>query len=115
MTLTGDGLRLIDLEGGEDTTVPIDLTRVQLVQPRQPVCGLRIIAWISDTGFDLLDETARVLCHVNVRKGQDRASGVVSWDGTRLACFSPDRRRGGGSRCSTQPPESRRLPASATE
>ena len=28
VTLTGDGLRLMDLEGGENTTVPIDLTRV---------------------------------------------------------------------------------------
>ena len=90
VTLTGDGLRLIDLEGGENTTVPIDLTRVQLVQASPTRLGLRIIAWTSDTGFDLLDETARVLCHVNVRKRRARGSGVVSPDGTRLACFSPD-------------------------
>ncbi len=90
VTLTGDGLRLIDLDGGENTTVPIDLTRVQLVKASPTRRGLRIIAWMSDTGFDLLDETARVLCHVNVRSGHDRASGVVSWDGTRLACYSPD-------------------------
>jgi WD40 repeat protein len=88
--LTGDGLRLMNLEGGEDTTVPIDLTRVHAVDAWATRRGLRIIAWINDAGFDLLDDTARVLCHVNVRKGHDRASGAVSWDGTRVACFSPD-------------------------
>ena len=47
VTLTGDGLRLIDLEGGENTTVPIDLTRVQRVQASPTRRGLRIIAWIE--------------------------------------------------------------------
>jgi WD40 repeat protein/predicted Ser/Thr protein kinase len=90
VTLTGDGLGLIDLEGGENTTVPIDVTRVHAVEAAPTRLGLRIIAWTDDTGFDLLDETAQILCHVNVRAAHDRESSVVSWDGTRLACLSPD-------------------------
>ena len=70
VTLTGDGLRFMDLEGGENTTVPIELTRVHGVGASPTRRGLRITAWIGDTGLDLLDETARVLCRVNVRSTQ---------------------------------------------
>ena len=90
VTLTGDGLRLTDLEGGESTTVPVDLTRVHVVRASPTRRGLRITAWVGDTGLDLLDETARVLCRVNVPKRHVRPFVAVSRDGARLACFSPD-------------------------
>jgi eukaryotic-like serine/threonine-protein kinase len=90
VTLTGDGLRLMDLEAGEDTTVPIDLTRVHAVRASPTLRGLRITAWIGDAELDLWDETARVLCRVNVRKRHVRAFVAVSRDGARLACFLPD-------------------------
>jgi WD40 repeat protein/predicted Ser/Thr protein kinase len=90
VALTGDGLRFTDLESGENTTVPLDVKRVRAVGAAPIRRGLRIMAWIGDMGFDLLDETARVLCHVNVRNFEARTFVAMSRDGDRLACFSQD-------------------------
>ena len=90
VTLAGDGLRLTDLEGGEDVTVPTDLALGHLVRAWPTRRGLRITAWVSATELDLLDETARVLCRANVRKRHYHPHVAVSPDGARLACFTLD-------------------------
>ena len=71
--MTGAGLRLTDLEGGEHRTVcrSASSTRrfVTVTQTRR---GLRVAAWVGDTAFDLLDEAGQVLCRVAVpgRRGR---------------------------------------------
>jgi WD40 repeat protein/predicted Ser/Thr protein kinase len=89
--MTDAGLRLTDLEGGEDRTLPIGPERGHRVMATQTRRGLRVAAWVGDTTFDLLDESGRVLCRAETPDAESSGLVVVSPDGTRLAC----RRRGG--------------------
>ena len=84
-TLTGAGLRLTDLEGGEPRTLPIGPGRGQPVSVTPTRRGLRVAAWVGNTTFDLLDEAGQVLCRVEMPEASEPAPVVVSPDGTRLA------------------------------
>jgi hypothetical protein len=81
--MTPAGLRLTDLEGGEDRTLPVGAGRGPAAFPTQTRHGLRVVAWVGNKAFDLLDEAGQVLCRVEL----PTAGGglVVSPDGTRLA------------------------------
>jgi WD40 repeat protein/predicted Ser/Thr protein kinase len=48
--------------------------------------GLRIVASVGNTAFDLLDETGQVICHLAIPDAQEAGGVVVSSDGQRLAC-----------------------------
>ncbi|WZO99343.1 protein kinase [Isosphaeraceae bacterium EP7] len=89
---TSDGLRLDDLEGGEDRTLPIRLARGPFpdftVTPTRR--GLRVAAWVGNTAFDLLDEAGRRLVRVERPGNSEPHPVVVSPDGTRLACHWDD-------------------------
>jgi predicted Ser/Thr protein kinase len=102
-TFTDAGLRLTDLEGGEPRLVPIRNHKGQKVHEETPANvsvlsmssmssmvqtgrGLRITAWVGNTAFDLLDETAQVLCHVAITEAREAGLVIVSPDGRRLAC-----------------------------
>jgi eukaryotic-like serine/threonine-protein kinase len=88
--LTADGLRLVDLESGKDTTVRIDRKHGGEVCAAMTGRGLRIAVWIENTAFNLLDESGQVLCRVDVPKVFARRSVVMSPDGARIACSVRD-------------------------
>ncbi len=83
--MTGDGLRLTDLEGGEPRALPIGPERGQRISATPTRAGIRFAAWVGETGFELLDEAGRSLCRVEVPGAKERGPVVVSPDGTRLA------------------------------
>jgi WD40 repeat protein len=82
---TPAGLRLTDLAGGENRTLPIGTGRGRAFNATQTHRGLRVAAWISNTAFDLLDETGKVVCRVETPEAVESSGGGVSPDGTRLA------------------------------
>jgi len=91
--LADTGLRVIDLENHrEDRGKPIDFpvsstsSVFSVVQTRS---GLRIVAWVSKAGFDLLDEAGRVLCRAKVPAGTIAGEVALSPDGMQLACKLP--------------------------
>jgi WD40 repeat protein/serine/threonine protein kinase len=83
-TLTDAGLRLTDLESGAHKTVPISHERKDSVTVTQTRRGLRIVTWVGNTAFDLLDEAGQVLCHMEIPQATEPHPVVVSADGTRL-------------------------------
>jgi WD40 repeat protein len=85
-TLTRAGLRVTNLDGGAPRTVPIGPERQHDVSVAQTRGGLRVAAWVGDTAFDLLDESGRALCRVQVPRAQGPTPVVLSPDGTRLVC-----------------------------
>jgi predicted Ser/Thr protein kinase len=88
--LTPAGLRLTDLMGGADRTVPLGAGRGPLVYPTQTRHGLRVAAWVGNKAFDLLDQTGQALCRVEFPEASGPGPVVVSPDGTRLACRFTD-------------------------
>src|SRR5262249_49475866 len=86
--LTGAGLRITDLEGGEHRTVPLGPEHRRAVSVTQTRRGLPVTAWVDNTAFDLLDDAGQVLCRVAVPENKDGEPAHVfaSPDGTRLAC-----------------------------
>src|SRR5262249_8295323 len=82
------GLRLADLEGREDRVIPISSELKRHINVTQTRRGLRVVAWVGDTAFDLLDDTGQVLCRVDVpgSKGHEPIDVIVSPDASRLAC-----------------------------
>jgi WD40 repeat protein len=88
--MTPAGLRLTDLEGGEPKTLPIGPDRGHSVTATQTRRGLRVVAWVGNTTFDLLDEAGRVLCRVEIPEGIITGPVAVSPDGTRLASIRID-------------------------
>jgi WD40 repeat protein len=83
---TGAGLRLADLEGGEPTILPIGPERGPIETATQTRRGLRLVAWVGNTTFDLLDEAGQVLCRVAKPQSTEPVRVIVSPDGGRLAC-----------------------------
>ena len=88
--MTSTGLRGTDLEGGEHKILPIELQRGHCLTATQTHRGLRVVAWVSKTTFDLLDEAGQVLCRVEMPNVREAGTFAVSPDGTRLACAWPD-------------------------
>ena len=102
--LTDVGLRIIDLEGREERSVPLnpdaikfanfalrDRYRRRRVNIFQTSCGLRVAAWTGTTAFELLDETGQVLCRVRPSVVQPSPI-ALSADGTRLAIVTSEGR-----------------------
>jgi WD40 repeat protein len=80
--VSGDGLRLTDLEGGEQVKVPFRPEAPQAVTAAETRLGLRVAVW--GTVVYLLDGSGQRICHLSVPGGmQPRIA--VSPDGTRLA------------------------------
>jgi WD40 repeat protein/serine/threonine protein kinase len=85
--LASDGVRVTDLEGREEKTVPIDPKRMRSISVAQTDRGLRVVAWVDSAAFDLLDDAGQIVCRV-VRPNNNTHETVhvaVSPDGTRLA------------------------------
>jgi WD40 repeat protein len=90
---TSAGLRLTDLEGGEDKTLPLGPERGRSLTVTQTRRGLRVVAGVGNTTFDLLDEAGRALRRVEVPGARASSPVVVSPDGTRLVCQRSDGER----------------------
>jgi eukaryotic-like serine/threonine-protein kinase len=88
--VTGNLVRLMDLQGAEGSTVPIRPELAPFVGVTPTRRGLRIASWSGSTAFDLLDEAGKVLCRVDEPNAYERHIVAVSPDGTRLACFRRD-------------------------
>jgi WD40 repeat protein/predicted Ser/Thr protein kinase len=88
--LTPAGLRLTDLEGRADRTLPLGAGRGPFAFPTQTRRGVRIAAWVGNTAFDLLDEAGQALCRVKLPEAREPGPVVVSQDATRLAYFWRD-------------------------
>jgi WD40 repeat protein/serine/threonine protein kinase len=86
--LTGDGLRLTDLEGGELATVPLPARSPPAGSATQTRLGLRVAAWVDSRTFDLLEEAGRRVGRVDLPRDGGPAEVIVSQDGTRLALRS---------------------------
>jgi WD40 repeat protein/predicted Ser/Thr protein kinase len=92
--MTSAGLSVTDLENGATTTLPIGPQRGHTITVTHTSHGLRIVAWVGDTTFDLLDKSGQLLCHVDVpgrtESGTESGGVLVSPDGKRLACLALD-------------------------
>jgi WD40 repeat protein/predicted Ser/Thr protein kinase len=84
--LTAGGVCVTDLESGESKTVPIGPERSPWFTVTQTGCGLRVVAWVGQRTFALLDEAGQVLCRVEIPEATAHVHVIVSPDGTRLAC-----------------------------
>jgi WD40 repeat protein len=84
--MTSAGLRVTDLENGETTTLPIGPERGHYITVTQTSRGPRIVAWVGETAFDLLDKSGQLLCHVDMPGITEHGDAFMSPDGKRLAC-----------------------------
>jgi WD40 repeat protein/predicted Ser/Thr protein kinase len=89
-TVTPAGLRLTDLKGGADRTLPLGAGHGPFAWPTQTRHGLRVAAWVGNKAFDLLDEAGQALCRVDLPEATAPGTVFVSPDGTRLAYGWPD-------------------------
>jgi WD40 repeat protein len=87
------GLRIMDLEGGENSTLPIDLELRRHVSVAQTRLGLRIAVWVDNTAFELLDAAGRILCRATTPENGGPTTVVVSPDGARMACCTDGGRK----------------------
>jgi WD40 repeat protein len=90
--LTSAGLRITDLESGEQRTLPISAERRRYVSVAQTRRGLRVAAWVEDTAFDLLDDAGQVLCRVRSEPETGPGPVAVSPDGRWLCCPTSGKR-----------------------
>jgi WD40 repeat protein/predicted Ser/Thr protein kinase len=88
--LTAGGVRVTDLESGESKTVPIGPERSPWFTVTQTGRGLRIVVWVGQRTFELLDEAEQVLCRVEIPQAGAPVNVAVSPDGKRLACTWPE-------------------------
>jgi WD40 repeat protein/predicted Ser/Thr protein kinase len=89
-TMTSTGLLGTDLERGEHKIMPVGPERGQYLTVTQTRRGLRVVAWVSKTTFNLLDEAGQVLWRAEIPQEIQAGTVAVSPDGTRLACSWPD-------------------------
>jgi WD40 repeat protein/predicted Ser/Thr protein kinase len=89
--LTSAGLVLADLESGGQKLLPIAAQRYGRISVAQTRRGLRLVAWVGKTSFDLLDEAGQQLCRVELPEAKEEPyQVVVSPDGMRLAVTAED-------------------------
>jgi WD40 repeat protein/predicted Ser/Thr protein kinase len=87
--LAPGGVRVTDLESGARKTVPLGPEHVGnggLLAVAQTRRGLRLAAGVGKSAFDLLDETGRRHCRVELPETTELGDVAVSPDATRLAC-----------------------------
>ncbi len=90
---TSSGLRISDIENGAQTIVPIGPEYRRNIGVAQTGRGLLIAAWVGDSAFDVLDDTAKVVCRVNT-DNDEPAPVIFSPDGARLCVHTGGDRRG---------------------
>jgi WD40 repeat protein len=91
--LAPSGVRVMDLESGTVHTVPLgpeNLENGRVLAVAQTRRGLRLVAGVGKSAFDLLDESGRRLCRVELPQATGIGEIAVSPDATRLACGWPD-------------------------
>ena len=88
--MTSTGLRGTDLDGGEHKFLPIGPERGHNLTATQTRRGLRVVAWVTNTTFDVLDEAGQVLRRVVMPAQTESSPVAVSPDGERLACARGD-------------------------
>jgi eukaryotic-like serine/threonine-protein kinase len=81
--VTGGGLRLADLDGGQPMTVPIRAKNPHAVTAAETRLGLRVAVSLEGA-FELFDEAGRRVCRVET-PGDTQPRVAVSPDGARLA------------------------------
>ncbi len=89
-TVASDGMHLTDLESGESLKVPIAAESRPPFIMTQTRRGLRVVAWVANTTFDVLDEAGQVLRRVVMPAQTETTDVAVSPDGERLACARRD-------------------------
>ena len=90
---TSVGLRLTDLDGGDQGMLPLGpqyRRRGGVAQTRR---GLRVAAWIGGSAFDVLDDAGQALCRVALPELEGPSTVVMSPDGARLACWTDGKQR----------------------
>ena len=86
--MTSTGLRGTDLDGGEHKFLPIGPQRGHNLTATQTRRGLRVVAWVTDTTFDVLDEAGQVLRRV-VMPAQTETSSRRREPGRRAIGLCP--------------------------
>ncbi len=86
--VTGDGLRLADLDGGEPVTVPIRARNPHAVTAAETRLGLRVAVSLEGA-VEVFDQAGRRVCRVET-PGDTRPAVAVSPDGARLAWARDD-------------------------
>jgi WD40 repeat protein/predicted Ser/Thr protein kinase len=81
--VTGDGLRLTDLDSGEPVTVPIRVKNPRAVTAAETCLGLRVAVSLEGA-IEVFDQAGQPVCRVET-PGDSRPRVAVSPDGTRLA------------------------------
>jgi WD40 repeat protein/predicted Ser/Thr protein kinase len=81
--VSGDGLRLADLDGGEHGTVPIRAQNPDAVTAAETRLGLRVAVPLAGA-FEVFDEAGQRVCRVET-PGVTQPQLAVSPDGARLA------------------------------
>src|SRR5262249_43288188 len=76
------GVLLTDLQGGEPRPLPISPERGRLWSATQTRRGLRLVAWVGNGAFDLLDEAGHALCRVEIPGASEPVRLAVSPDGS---------------------------------
>jgi WD40 repeat protein/predicted Ser/Thr protein kinase len=80
---SGDGMRLIDLYGGEHATVPIPVRNPYVEAACETLRGLRVVVY-AEFAVDVFDGAGRRIFRA-ANPGVSSPSAAVSRDGTRLA------------------------------
>ncbi len=88
--MTSTGLQGTDLDRSEHKTLPIAPERGHNLTATQTRRGLRVVAWVANTTFDVLDEAGQVLRRVVMPAQTETTNVAVSPDGERLACARRD-------------------------
>jgi WD40 repeat protein len=83
--LTGTGMSLTDLDGGEPASVPLP-RRGQLVGAALTRVGIRLATWVDQSTIQVLDEHGRIVCRMDSPLSDAPRGVIISPDGTRLAC-----------------------------
>jgi WD40 repeat protein len=78
-----DGLRLTNLDGGEQVMVPVRPETRHVVTAAETRLGLRVAVCVRE-GIELLDDAGQRVCRVEI-PGETQPRAAVSPDGTRLA------------------------------
>jgi WD40 repeat protein len=82
--ITAEAHRLIDLDGGDAGSVPIDRDYTDVRGATFTRRGLRVLATRKTGGYDLLDERGQIVCQLDTPGSPWRPPMIVSLDGTRI-------------------------------